>query len=86
MTTQELTYKEKVTILLNKWSAINSMTDWNNWAKDIRSIKFGTYGTISILEVITNTELTFLSAWQKTTFINEVKKALDCGCGEFCEI
>lgn len=71
------TYTAKIEILISTWNSINSVQDWALWANLVRETKFGTYGTISIFEVIENTEFKFASSWVKDSFLNEVKDALN---------
>lgn len=71
------TYTAKIETLISTWNSINSVNDWAKWANLVRETKFGTYGTISIFEVIENTEFKFASSWVKDSFLNEVKDALN---------
>ena len=71
------TYTAKIETLISTWNSISSVNDWAKWANLVRETKFGTYGTISIFEVIENTEFKFASSWVKDSFLNEVKDALN---------
>ena len=73
----EKNYKEKIEDLISEWIKIDSEKKWNNWGKKINNLKFGTYGTISIFDVIKNTEIKFKNDWVKNSFINECKQALN---------
>jgi hypothetical protein len=77
METIERNYKLEIENLIKEWYKINSYTEWNLWAKKIKNIKFGTYGTISIFEVIKNTEPKFINNFIKDSFINECQSALN---------
>jgi hypothetical protein len=70
------TYTSRIENLVSTWNAINSVNDWRKWASNVRAEKFGTYGTISIFDVIKNTDYKFASSWVKDSFLNEVKEAL----------
>lgn len=70
------TYKEQIEALVLEWNKISSACQWARWAEKVRVTKFGTYGTISISEVIENTQVKFPSSWVKDSFLNEVKDAL----------
>lgn len=70
------TYKEQIEALVSEWNKISSACQWAKWAEKVRAIKFGTYGTISIFEVIENTQVKFPTSWVKDSFLNEVKDAL----------
>ena len=70
------TYTNRIENLVSTWNSINSLEDWKKWVSNVRAEKFGTYGTISIFDVIKNTEFKFTSSWIKESFLNEVKEAL----------
>jgi hypothetical protein len=70
-------YKKTVLKLIEQHNKINSIQEWNIWADNICSTKFGTYGTISIFEVIENTKVKFINSFIKDSFINECKDALN---------
>jgi hypothetical protein len=70
------TYTNRIENLVSTWNSINSIEDWRKWVSNVRAEKFGTYGTISIFDVIKNTEYKFASSWIKDSFLNEVKEAL----------
>jgi len=69
-------YTNRIENLVSTWNSIISIEDWRKWASNVRAEKFGTYGTISIFDVIKNTEYKFASSWIKESFLNEVKEAL----------
>jgi hypothetical protein len=71
------TYKNKIETLISTWNAISSVNEWEKWAALVRAQKFGTYGTISIFDVIDNTEVKFPTSWVKDSFLKEVKDALN---------
>jgi hypothetical protein len=71
------TYKNKIETLISTWNAISSVNEWEKWATLVRAQKFGTYGTISIFDVIDNTEVKFPTSWVKDSFLKEVKDALN---------
>ena len=73
---KQLTYKDQIEILINEWHSISSACQWAKWAEKVRATKFGTYGTISIFDVIENTEVKFINEWVKSSFINECNDAL----------
>lgn len=72
-----MTYTETIKNLVAEWNQIETSNQWNIWANKIRETKFGTYGTISIFEVIKNVELKFASQWIKDSFLNECNDALN---------
>jgi hypothetical protein len=71
------TYKKTIEQLIKQWNKINSINEWNIWADNVLNTKFGTYGTISIFEVIKNTDVKFINSFVKDSFINECKDALN---------
>jgi hypothetical protein len=71
------TYTNRIENLVSTWNSINSVNEWEKWASLVRAEKFGTYGTISIFDVIKNTEIKFASSWVKDSFLNEVRDALN---------
>tara|TARA_R110000868_G_scaffold411642_1_gene706649 strand:- start:7753 stop:7998 length:246 start_codon:yes stop_codon:yes gene_type:complete len=70
------TYKERIEKLVSEWNKISSKNDWNIWSEKIKNEKFGTYGTISIFEVVENTQIKFQTSWVKDSFINECNDAI----------
>lgn len=74
--TTAITYKERIEKLVSEWNKISSTNDWNIWSEKIKNEKFGTYGTITIFEVIENTQIKFQTLWVKNSFINECNDAI----------
>ena len=72
-----MTYKEQIQHIWNSWNEIHNEKQWNQWSNQVKNSRFGTYGTISIFEVIQNVEFQFPSILRKHDFLNEVRDALN---------
>ena len=63
--------------MFNKWNNISSQKEWDNWASFVNNnSKFGTYGTIGLLEIIEKFNPSFPSQWMKDSFLKELKSVL----------
>jgi len=66
--------------LYTEWSNIKSQKQWDSWAENVRSAKFGTYGTMGLLEIMENfgfKDSSKVSNLNKYAFINEIKDAIN---------
>ena len=58
------------------WSSVKTNKQYADWVKKVKSIKFGTHGTVSIIEVLDNFNPKFPNEIIKKDFYNELKQAI----------
>jgi len=66
--------------LFNQWNSIKNEKDFDMWAENVRETKFGTYGTIGLLELMDRFDFKDsqkVNSIQKNNFIQEIKSALN---------
>jgi len=66
----------KINNLFNQWNNVKSESEYKQFEVDLKKEKFGTYGTISIIDVMENFVLTFPNQWTKESFLNEINQIL----------
>lgn len=62
--------------LFKEWNSIKTQQQHDVWVEKVQNTKFGTYGTISIFEVLENFEPKFLNEILKKDFYSEIEYAI----------
>lgn len=69
-------YGQVINNLYSDWSRIKNQKEQSNWEETVRNIKFGTYGTKGIFDVLENFPLTGLSEVTRLSFLSDLEGAL----------
>jgi uncharacterized protein (DUF488 family) len=71
---------EVVQDIVNFWQTMKTDNQHNTFKNRIKNTRFGTYGTIDVLEVAEKwvNELQFINKYHRNEFFNEVKNILKC--------
>jgi hypothetical protein len=69
---------EVVQEIVNFWQGIKTDVQHNSFVSTVKNTRFGTYGTIDVLEVAEKNELQFINKYHRNEFFNEVKNILKC--------
>jgi translation initiation factor 6 (eIF-6) len=72
-----MTANETIKDLFLRWTLIRTQKQQEAWEKKVVDTKFGTYGTIGILEIISNNGLVLSNEVAQKDFINEIKLVLN---------
>jgi len=64
--------------LYNQWNSIKTKAQHDKWAEKVRNTKFGTYGTISLMEILDRFDFdeAHINSVNKEGFKKEISKAL----------
>jgi hypothetical protein len=66
--------------IFNQWNNIKNQKQFDKWAEKVRETKFGTYGTIGLLELMDRFDFKDsqkINSIQKDNFVQEIKSALN---------
>ncbi len=72
-----MTANETIKDLFLRWTLIRTQKQQKAWEKKVVDTKFGTYGTIGILEIISNNGLVLSNEVAQKDFINEITLVLN---------
>jgi hypothetical protein len=62
--------------LFSEWNSIKNEKQQNLWEAKVRETKFGTYGTISIFDILENFPLTGVNEVTRLSFLSDLEGAL----------
>jgi hypothetical protein len=69
--------------MFSEWDAIKGIVDHAKWAAKAKQVRFGTYGTIGIFDVLKNFPVrTGFNEVIKRSFLNEIEQALEIPVAE----
>ena len=75
MIVEDINNGKVINKLFNQWSSIKNEQQHKDWVRKVAATKFGTYKTLSLLDIIEKFNCKFTNEIEKRDFLREVKNA-----------